>query len=197
MIRTSYALSAIACAVAAPAASAALIGLDLLDSPDIASTFITTTYDGAGGLSASGFALEYDDDGTLPADLITGGTFDLEATLTPAGVATGGSLTIGGTVDVFGPSLLTGDLLDFGFLDAGGMILEFVFSVSGGDLAGAYGGLGAEFGVILDVRDGGYSGDWTQSFTTIAGVADTAPVPAPAAAALLALAAVSRRRRRD
>jgi MYXO-CTERM domain-containing protein len=196
MIRPTYALIAIACATAAPAASAALIGLDLLDSPDIASTFITTNYDGAGGLTASGFASEYDDDGTLPADPIAGGTFDLDATLTPTGMATAGSLTIGGSVGGFGPSLLTGDLLDFGFLDAGGMILEFVFSVTGGDLAGAYGGLGAEFGVILDVRDGGYSGDWTQSFSTIAGVADTAPVPGPAVAALFALAAVGARRRR-
>lgn len=138
------------------------------------------------------------DDGIGAAEGIAGGSFTLNAVIDETGDASSGSLSIGGTVDVFGPSLLDGVLVDFGFIDAGGMILEFLFSVTGGDLADEYGGINAEFGVILDTRDLGYSGDWTKDFLLNGGVADTAAIPAPAGLALLGLAGLcGRRRRRD
>ncbi len=178
-------------------ANADFIGLDLLDTPDIVSGFISVSFDAAtDALIASGTAFELDLDGGAPLP-ITGGTFDLNASINDAGEVGGGDLSIGGMVGGFsGPSLLTGSLLDFGFADGGGMILEFLFTVEGGDLATEYGGVGAQFGVIMDLGDN-YSGDWTQDLDVIASaVADAAPIPAPAGLALLGVAGVLGRRRR-
>jgi uncharacterized protein (TIGR03382 family) len=94
--------------------------------------------------------------------------------------------------------------VDFGFMDGGGMLLEFLFQVDGGDLSGAYGGVGALFGVIMDVGGSGYDGDWSMSFDNLvgglpgtgSGVANTSPIPAPSALALAVIAGAWGRRRR-
>ena len=188
-------------------AQAAPLNLTLNDFPDIVSAFIDVTYDAdTDSFSASGFALELDDDGSVPAEAISGGTFDLSAIIDDAGALVGGSLTIGGTVASLGfnsGTLLTGTLTAFGFPDAGGDPLEFLFDVTGGDLAPLYGSLPG--GVILSFTD--FTGDFTADFDNLingdpgtgSAVANVAPVPVPAAvwlfgSGLLGLAGLGRRR---
>jgi hypothetical protein len=187
------------------ARAAFIDGFGLVDSPDIASRFIDVMFDHpSDAFVASGFALDYDD-GTPPNDTILGGSFLITASINDAGVATAGALDIGGTIGLLGPTLLTASLVDFGYADAGGELLQFVFAVTGGDLAGSYGGIGALVGVNLDVDADGYPAGWTKSWNNNdgipgagGGVSDTAPlVPAPAAGGLLALALITQRRRRD
>ena len=191
----------------AAGAQAELVDLELLDAPDIASGFIDVVYDADDNLfAADGLALSYDDDGMGQADNILNGLFSVDAVINDDGMAESGNIAISGEVQGFSGELLSGSLVDFGFAGSGGMILEFIFSVTGGDLAAAYGGVGTEFGVILDLNSGNYSGDWTMSFDNLQGgqgtgigVADTAPlVPGPATLALFGAAGLgltSRRRR--
>ena len=100
-------------------ASGTPLGLTLFDNPDIVSMFIDVVYDaGTDTFEADGFALGLDDDGVGPTLDIVGGSFDLTATIDGAGLLTGGSLVIGGTVANLGfnsGTLLTGSLTDFGF----------------------------------------------------------------------------------
>lgn len=180
---------------------AAPLNLTLNNTPDIVSSFIDVTYDsGTDSLTASGFAFELDDDGSVPAEAISNGTFDLSATIDEFGTMTSGSLTIGGTVASLGfnsGTLLTGTLTAFGFRDSGGDPLEFLFDVTGGDAAGLYGGGSIPGGIILS--DTGFTGSFASNFNSSTGVADVAPVPLPAAvwlfgSGLLGLVGLSRRR---
>jgi hypothetical protein len=92
---------------------------------------------------------------------------------------------------------LTGNLTAFGFKDTGGDPLEFLFSVTGGDAAGLYGGIGSIGGIILSGGTG-FTGDFTMDFAgTGSAVADVGPVPLPAAvwlfgAGLLGLVGIGR-----
>lgn len=188
---------------------AAPLNLNLLDTPDIVSSFIDVTYDAAtDSFAANGTAFELDDDGSVPAEAIAGGTFDIAATIDASGNLTGGTLSIGGTVASLGfnsGTLFTGTLTAFGFPTAGGDPLEFLFAVTGGDAAGLYGGGSVPGGVILG--ESGFTGDFTSDFDNLiggvpgtgAGVANVAPVPLPAAvwlfgAGLMGLFGIARSR---
>ena len=181
-------------------AQAAPLNLTLLDFPDIVSSFIDVNYNaGTDAFTASGFALELDDDGSVPAEAITNGTFNLNASIDASGSLSSGSLSIGGTVASLGftsGTLLTGNLTAFGFPDSGGDPLEFLFSVTGGDATGLYGSIG---GIILSGGTG-FTGDFNTDFTgNGSAVADVAPVPLPAAvwlfgAGLLGLVGLGRNR---
>jgi hypothetical protein len=183
-------------------AQAAPLNLTLLDTPDIVSSFIDVNYDATSDVfTASGFALELDDDGSVPAETITNGTFNLEANIDASGALNGGTFSIGGTVDSLGfnsGTLLTGNLTAFGFPDLGDDPLEFLFSVTGGDAAGLYGSIG---GIVL-TGGTGFTGDFAFDFSGDGtAVADVAPVPLPAAvwlfgAGLLGLVGVGRNRDR-
>jgi len=202
-------LLGVACAflfvVVSSSVKAAPLNLTLNSFPDIVSSSIDVTYDaGTGSFTASGFASQLDDDGSIPAESITGGTSDLSATIDSAGILSGGTLTIGGTVASLGftsGTLLTGNLTAFGFPNAGGDPLEFLFDVTGGDAAALYGGGSIPGGIILS--DSGFGGsfdiDWSN---TGSGVADVAPaaVPLPAAvwlfgSGLLGLVGMARRKK--
>ena len=191
-------------------AQAAPLNLTLNDVPDIVSQFIDVTYNATlDELTASGFALELDDDGSVPAEAIAGGTFDLSATIDATGSLSGGSLSIGGTVASLGfnsGTLLTGTLTAFGFPDAGGDPFEFLFDVTGGDAAALYGGGSVPAGVILSGT--GFGGNFTSDFDNLSSgtgtgiaVANVGTVPVPAAlwlfgSGLLGLTGLARRRDR-
>lgn len=192
---------------ASGSAHAGLIGVKLFESPDIFSGFLDVTYDASTDLfQAQGFSLTFDDGGG--AQPIANGSFSLSATVAPGGVFVGGSVTILGTVGLFGPTLLTGSLTAMGFLDPpGGDLFDFLFTVTGGDLASHYGGIGATAAIILDANDGSdFDGTFQNSFDNLVnglpgtgqGVADTGlPVPSPAALGVLVLGALVSRRRRQ
>lgn len=198
----SLLIAALALGVSGPAQASPLNLIP--ETPDIFSSFTDISYV-AGTLVAQGFALSVDDDGVGAAEDILGGTFNLDAAIDVGGNLSGGSLSIGGTVASIGANsgtLLTGTLTDIGFVDTigGGDPLEFLFSVTGGDLAGLYGGTG---GIILTGT--GFT-SWVTSFQNapFAGMSDTfavSPVPVPAAvwlfgSALLGLAGFGRHSRR-
>lgn len=199
MVRTKFTVLAGALAMCLCAPSHAdLLGLDLETSPDITSLFISTSYNATtDAFSANGFAMELDTGGSTEA--ISSGSFSLNATIDDTGTASAGSITIGGNVLGNGPTLLTGNLLDFGFgtIVPGTGPFEFIFEVTGGDLAGMYGGIGASFGVVMS-QALGFSGDWGVSFNGSGmTVSDAAPlVPAPAVATLLLGGLFAARRRR-
>jgi hypothetical protein len=186
---------------------ASLLNLNLL-VPDIESGFIDVMYDASGDMfSATGFALAIDYDGIAPPDYnINNGSFDLSASIDDFGSASSGSVAIGGDIPGLGVmgSLLTGSLTDFGFQTGGGDLFEFLFTVTGGQLAADFGGIGATIGVILDANGSGFTGDWGLDFNNNGGmpgfglgVADTAFIPAPPAlAVLLGVGFFARRRRR-
>jgi hypothetical protein len=172
----------------AGAAQAAPLNLTLPEFPDIFSGFIDVTYQaGTQAFQASGFALTLDDDGIGGQENINNGLFNLSATINNTGVLQNGLLTIGGTVPGFNSgTLLTGLLTAFGFQPTGGDPLEFLFAVTGGDLAGLYGGIGATGGVILS--ETGFGGSFGMNFDNTggnpgwgAGVSDTGagPIPEP------------------
>ncbi|MHC4947274.1 MAG: hypothetical protein ACYTG1_03295 [Planctomycetota bacterium] len=178
--------------------------------PDTNSAQILVTYDASTDtFTADGFALSIELDGLLPDpdENITGGTFNLIATIDDFGVLTGGTLVIGGTIPNIGANsgtLLTANLTAVGFLNGGGDIFDFALDVTGGDLAGLYGAFG---GMVLDAEFAtgngpGFTGDWTADFTndffgTGFGFSDTfATVPAPSALVVILGGLVARRRRR-
>jgi len=188
-------------------AQAAPLGLTLNDFPDIVSAFIDVTYNATSDtLNANGFAEELDDDGSVPAEAIAGGSFSLTATIDASGALSAGSLSIGGTVASLGfnsGTLLTGTLTAFGFPDAGGDPLEFLFDVTGGDAAALYGGGSIPGGIILS--DSGFPGSFDSNFDNLvdgvgSGVSDTGVVPLPAAvwlfgSGLLGLVGMARRKK--
>lgn len=168
--------------------------------PDITSGFLSTQYDASSDLlTVSGFALTLEADGVAPPDEdIISGIFDLSVTVDSTGAITPGvgTLNISGQVSSGGPSLLTGEVAAFGFLDGGGEIFEFLFDVTGGDLAGSFGPL---VGVIVDANDSGFAGAFESSFSNSGfGVSDTGMIPEPATVGLLIVGvfATSYRRRR-
>jgi len=168
------------------------VPLNLLPQlPDIMSDFIAVDYDAfTGAFTAVGTAQRLNQ-----VNPITNGAFELNATIDSFGVASGGSLTIAGTVDVpgegsKGPSLLVGTLAEFGFPATTGS-LDFVFDLTGGDLADLY---GDRVAVILD--QSGFAGTFLQSFGAQLAVADsvaftTVPEPVTAAMGMLAMTALA------
>lgn len=178
------------------------LNLTMQDTPDVISSFITVTYNATTGvLNADGFALSLNfaagPDGSA---MIDDGLFTLAANIDNSGALSTGTITLGGTIDSMGYSsgtLLTGVLTDFGFVagNDGGDPLEFLFDVTGGDLASMYGGTG---GIIMGFT--GATGDFSSDFSSdpFNASADVAAVPVPAAiwlmfSALAGLASIRRR----
>jgi len=185
------------------AAQAAPLNLLLEPSPDIFSSGINVGYTASSGeLTATGTASTFEDDGVGPPLTIDNGSFDLTANIDNSGVLSAGTLDIGGTINSIGANsniLLTGTLTDLGFPTSGsGDPLEFLFNVTGGDLASDYGTSG---GIIL--TQSGFSDGFTLDFNNgpFAGVADIGVVvPVPAAlwlfgSGLLGLTGIAARRR--
>ena len=152
--------------------------------PDITSGFILVEYDHTtGNFVASGYAATLDLDGVAPLDYniyapgssTSPGSFNINLTLDQAsGKPKEGTLTVGGVIKdtvpgLPGPAdsgtLLTGDIHAFGFGGDGDEIFEifeFVFDVTGGDLAPLY--APQQVGVILDVNGYAAGKEFTGSF---------------------------------
>lgn len=164
-------------------AGATPLNLSLPNFPDILLGGLTTSYDAGGDqLTVSGTALEFNDDGT--PESIVGGTFNLVASIDGVGTLLGGVFSIGGSFPALGfasGTLLTADLTAFGFRDAGGDPLEFLFDVTGGDAAPLY----PSGGLILSLT--GFGGSFEEDFGRVGSIADVRAVPEPSAATFLAL----------
>lgn len=184
-------------------ADASLIGLTK-STPDIFSDFITVSYNA----SSKTFTAQYGSPETLDTDKITShdsdiinGSFTITAAVNNSGQATSGTLTIDGTIPSRGynsGTLLTGTLTQFGYQNPpGGQVFDFIFTVTGGDMASLY---GSKAGVNLSYVGNDFKGVFTSNFSnTGMGETDTFSVPEPASMMVLAgglLCAAIRRRRK-
>ena len=157
--------------------------------PDISAGFLNASYDATTGiLSADGWPISFNISGTSTPDYpsIDGGQYMLEAQVSPSGALITGSLDVTGTIPDLASSgtLLTGQLAQFGFQPEGGNIFEFIFDVTGGDLAPYYHG---ETSVILDATGSGFTGNFANNFTAMPylSIADNSAVPEPPTSILL------------
>ena len=157
--------------------------LDLMPfTPDISSSFIDVDYVGnnsSGSLTAGGFATVLTPPGATSGN-IAGGSFDISLSINFDAQTASGSLVIGGTIAALGfasGSVLTGSLTSTASSPTFGAgaadPLEFLFTVTGGDAAQLFGGIGEPVGVIL--ANSGYNGSFSADFSnsSFSGVADT------------------------
>ncbi len=141
--------------------------------PDLSAQFLTVDYVASAGttgtLTATGWPTSFTITGTNTPDYceIDNGQYSLTAQITKTGQPISGTLDITGTIPGMStPSgtLLTGQLSQFGFEPPpGGDIFEFMFNVTGGDLASYYNG---QAGIILTATGSGFDGNFMTSFST-------------------------------
>lgn len=195
--------------------------------PDFGATSLAVSYDvGTGTFQAQGYTDGYiNPSGVNSADLgytgpfvpdYTDLSFDLTAHITSAGVLTGGTLTILGSMDGTGDiveTLLAGNLntgadgTAFGSYlgglslpNAEGDYFQFLFTVTGGDdptILNDFGGLYAANREVIvsplfsSTHDVLFTGSWTTSFNnnySANGNADTVvPVPEPSSILLVSI----------
>lgn len=203
MRNLSLAISCVLVLAIAAGAQAAPLGLVLNPDPDFTANFIDLSYvanNAPNNFTATGYNVALDDDGVGPLlDPLAYnyGDFSLSASITTAGLMTGGTLVISGnysnTIGLSGV-LLTGNLTAFGFTDGPtSELFEFTYTVTGGLMATAqYFGLpGAPGGVIYDTGEDVFNGLFTSNFATSGfgsgGNADVAPIPEPATLSLFFL----------
>jgi hypothetical protein len=200
-------------------ANAAPLNLTLNDHPDVTVNFIDVSYvanNSPNNFSISGYNVAMDDDGVGPLldpDSFIPGSFAILASVTTAGVATGGTLTITGdytsTLGISG-TLVTGSLYDFGYDSPGSGLdyFEFRFHVTGGLMATSqyFGVPGTSLGVIYDAYEDLFASNavaFQSSFANVpfgdgwlSSTADIAPLPEPGTVCLMFLAAMPLVRRR-
>ncbi len=169
-----------------PDADAAILDLTS-QNPDLFAGSLTIDYVASGGstgsLSVTGFPTSFNISGTSTPDYpVIGGNdaYSITALLNKAtGQPISGSLSITGIISGLASSgtLLTGQLTQFGFPPPpGGDVFEFVFKVTGGDLAPYYNG---QVGVEATALTGsGFDGSFGDSFNSPASqtVSDNFPV---------------------
>src|SRR5271166_4803607 len=164
-------------------------------NPDLSAQFLTVDYAASSGstgtLTVTGWPTSFTITGTNTPDysLIDNGQYNLTAQITKTGQPISGTLDIAGTIPGMATSsgtLLTGQLSQFGFQPPpGGDIFEFIFNVTGGDLAHYYNG---QAGVVLTANGSGFNGSFMTNFATQASQAvsdNYGVVPEPATATLL------------
>lgn len=142
---------------------AASLGLSQIKkaTPDIFSGFVTVNYNASTDvLTATGMAFTLDA-GSGPVN-INAGSLSLNATINDSGILTLGSFTIGGKIPSMGfnsGTLITATPTAFGFEPGppASETLEFFLTVTGGDAAALYGGVGSKL-TGLFLHDSGYPG---------------------------------------
>lgn len=184
-------------------ADAALLGLTQ-QSPDISAQPVEVEFTAATGeFTVTGSVLTgFDLDGSAPPDYTIGDfsgaiSYTISLLLDGSGNPLSGTLSILGELSALGANsgtLLTADILEFGFQDVGPFspvsLFEMKFATTGGDLRAAY--FPSEAHVILTAFDTSatYNGTFTNDFAFrgSASATDTfAAVPEPGTLALLAL----------
>ena len=198
---TALATGLLTALVVGSASATPIPGLVQNPFPDITTQFLnllyTPTSGGEGAFMAFGQAAGFKSSSASPA-AITGGLTIIMAELSSLGtVVDSGGITISGMIGVAASeTLLTGDLIQFGFDDTFGGPFGFLFEVSGGSLSADYGGIGAIFSTFLSPGSAGstpFTGfanafdNFNQdAMPTGAGFANTGtPVPEPSSALLL------------
>lgn len=194
-------------------ASAVPLNLNLL-LPNVFSGIIDVVYDSANDdLTLTGPSFQLDEAGGGFVDLDLLGVFSISVEIDSSGLLVanvGNQISITGEIGAFNSgTLIEGDITAFGFAgDSNGMLLEFAFTVTGGDLAtvGAF----LTFGVGGSIVGTGFNtfSDWNSSWNNLifdipstgSATSDTAPTPEPSTALLLwggivAMAVRGRRRR--
>ena len=164
--------------------------------PDLGALSLTASYEPSSGstgtLSVTGWPTEFTLSGTDSLDIGGNSSYNLTALINKlTGNEVSGSLAIDGTIPSLGASsgtLLTGTLSQFGYQSSGGDIFEFVFNLTGGDLAHYY--TTSQIGIILTATGSGFTGSFLTPFGTDASqaVSDNygyTAVPEPSAGVLL------------
>lgn len=200
-------LCLLALAGISPSVQGTPLDLELSYYPDITSGFMEVTYTAADDqLIVDGFATHIWDGVSVDPDEIsgTGYNYHITATIDELGNPVGGTLVVEGTIPTWGIDsglLLTGDLIAFGFQDDGGDPLEFLFAVTGGDLAPQF--HQGPIGVIMSNADfyGSFASDWNNNYGMHGegygmAIADTYPNPEPSSFCLLAVGLLAARRRK-
>lgn len=182
-------------------ASANLTGGD----PDFSSGFVTGSYDSVTGAFVAGGWVQDLTLGSASETADAAGAFSVQANITSGGALIDGTISLSGDfTSTFGFSgvLLTGTLTGVDFGGSSGDPIEFLFTVTGGSAATAFGGVGGQGGVILALPGFGGFGSSFMSGQLDFGTADTfalamttVPLPSAAASGLFGLALAARRRR--
>jgi hypothetical protein len=182
---------------------AALLGLDssLSPLPDLYSPTLQISYNATtNGFNVTGFTGQYDD-GTGPYNVTDGtgpfgdaGTFNLYAQINNSGTLVGGTVEIKGEITDLSIAygvLLKGTLTQFGYQDGGAGNadqFEFLFTVTGGSLASAYGSVAGS--IINTSENTAFNGSFSSNFDNSAfsneTAADSRPlVPEPSTGLLV------------
>ena len=193
------ALAVLICTLDYGALPARASPLDLsAHSPDLSATPLTAQYNATTGMfTVTGFPMAFDVSGGSTPDYpsVTSGSYHIDASILPNGQAQSGTLAVGGKIAGLANSgtLLTGNLSQFGYVNSGDDMFDFVFDVTGGDLAPFY--TGHKVGVILDAVNSGFNGSFTSNFASNSGLAmsdnfsfNPSPAPEPSTGALLMVA---------
>jgi hypothetical protein len=140
--------------------------------PDLGALSLTASYEPSSGstgtFSVTGWPTEFTLSGTNSPAIGGSSSYNLTAIINKlTGDPVSGSFAVDGTIPSLGASsgtLLTGTLSQFGYQDAGGDIFEFVFKLTGGDLAHYYST--NQIGIILTATGSGFTGSFLTPFGT-------------------------------
>ncbi len=172
-IRAAAIAACLLTGIVASSANAAPLGLTLEDSPRVSSRLIGVSYNAStDAFLAGGFTWRPPDGGSrIPILNHDIGRFNISATIDEFGIASAGDLSITAGHRGAGPTLLAATLTDFGFLDDGGDLFEFLFTVNDGAMGipELFGGTGSVIGVVLDANGSNFGGDFTADFTNLFG----------------------------